>query len=179
MRESGSSMPNVRCFNLLTAAELRVSKFKNSDEADFGRKRGAFERFDQRQGGEANWLSDIGDENNQLDAEPPLLHAPWGGSFGYGDTNGTSSDRSAGRAVNGDRIDLRSSFCVKETGHLAPTPMFPSPSADGEQHRQEVAASSGEHILISWRTGGVAAFLQQSIVGQGGKSPGQHCRRDT
>jgi len=31
-----------------------------------------------------------------------------GGSFGCGDANGTCSDRSAGLAVDGDGIDLRS-----------------------------------------------------------------------
>jgi len=32
------------------------------------------------------------------------LHLPWAGSFGCRDADGTRSDRSAGRAVDGDGI---------------------------------------------------------------------------
>jgi AraC-like DNA-binding protein len=51
-------------------------------------------------------------------------------SFDCGDANGTCSDRSAGLAVDGNGIDLRSGLGVEEPGDVAPAAMLASPRAD-------------------------------------------------
>ena len=60
-------------------------------------------------------------------------------SFDCGDANGTCSDRSAGRVVDGEGIDLRSVLGVEELGHPASAAMLASPRANRKEDRQEVA----------------------------------------
>lgn len=91
---------------------------------------------------------------------------------------GASPDLGPGDFIHGDCLDFRPRFSVQKPNQFAAAPVLAAPGADREEHRQEIAAGSGQQIFLAWRVLRVAPFLQQSFLRQRRQSTGQHRRGD-